>query len=111
MGGTFVGTPLYVAPEMLEFNLAGTFTDLWALGCIIYEMLVGKSPFFSKKSNEVFKKILERDIYFPPDMDKDARDLIDKLLKVNAYERLGMASYGDLKAHPFFVDIDFDTFD
>jgi serine/threonine protein kinase len=34
--GTFVGTPLYVAPEMLEMNLSGPFTDLWALGCIIF---------------------------------------------------------------------------
>ncbi len=34
--GTFVGTPLYVAPEMLDGNFAGKFTDLWALGCIIY---------------------------------------------------------------------------
>ena len=34
--GTFVGTPLYVAPEMLDSNLSGPFTDLWALGCIIY---------------------------------------------------------------------------
>ena len=39
--GTFVGTALYVAPEMLEFNQSGIYTDLWALGCIIYEMLVG----------------------------------------------------------------------
>lgn len=34
--GTFVGTPLYVAPEMLEFNHSGHFSDLWALGCIIF---------------------------------------------------------------------------
>jgi len=34
--GTFVGTPLYVAPEMLESNHSGPFTDLWALGCIIF---------------------------------------------------------------------------
>jgi serine/threonine protein kinase len=34
--GTFVGTPLYVAPEMLDSNKSGPFTDLWALGCIIY---------------------------------------------------------------------------
>ena len=34
--GTFVGTPLYVAPEMLDGNFAGKFTDLWALGCMIY---------------------------------------------------------------------------
>lgn len=106
--GTFVGTPLYVSPEMLEFNLAGIFTDLWALGCIIYEMMIGKSPFFAKNSNEVFKKILERDIWFPSDFNKNAKDLIDKLLKVNPYERLGYNSYGDLKAHPFFEDIDFE---
>ena len=49
--GTFVGTPLYVAPEMLELNQAGTYTDLWALGCIIFEMLNGKSPFYAKNSN------------------------------------------------------------
>lgn len=39
--GTFVGTPLYVAPEMLEYNSSGRYTDLWALGCIIYQLLVG----------------------------------------------------------------------
>lgn len=39
--GTFVGTALYVAPEMLEHNISGKYTDLWALGCIIYQMLVG----------------------------------------------------------------------
>jgi serine/threonine protein kinase len=39
--GTFVGTPLYVAPEMLDGNFAGKFTDIWALGCIVYQMHVG----------------------------------------------------------------------
>jgi serine/threonine protein kinase len=34
--GSFVGTPLYIAPEMLESNISGPFTDLWALGCILY---------------------------------------------------------------------------
>jgi len=43
--GTFVGTPLYVAPEMLDSNLSGPFTDLWALGCIIYQLLTGDVPF------------------------------------------------------------------
>jgi serine/threonine protein kinase len=43
--GTFVGTPLYVAPEMLEYNHAGKFTDLWALGCILYQLLIGVTPF------------------------------------------------------------------
>lgn len=43
--GTFVGTPLYVAPEMLDGNFSGRFTDIWALGCIIYQMHVGSTPF------------------------------------------------------------------
>jgi serine/threonine protein kinase len=43
--GTFVGTPLYVAPEMLDSNLSGPFTDLWALGCIIFQCLTGEVPF------------------------------------------------------------------
>lgn len=43
--GTFVGTPLYVAPEMLEDNRSGPYTDIWALGCTLFEMLAGRTPF------------------------------------------------------------------
>jgi hypothetical protein len=39
--GTFVGTPYYQAPEMLNSNKSGLYTDLWAFGCIIYEMSCG----------------------------------------------------------------------
>jgi 3-phosphoinositide dependent protein kinase-1 len=70
--GTFVGTPLYVAPEMLESNMAGKFTDLWALGCIIYQFHVGRTPFQAKRQDLVFQNIKERNITFPKSMDKDA---------------------------------------
>lgn len=43
--GSFVGTPLYVAPEMLNENRSGPSNDMWALGCIIYQMLTGNVPF------------------------------------------------------------------
>jgi serine/threonine protein kinase len=78
--GTFVGTPLYVAPEMLEFNSSSYYTDLWALGCILYEMLVGTSPFYAPSKDAVFSNVLECIFKFPPDIDKNARDLIEKLL-------------------------------
>lgn len=42
--GTFVGTPLYIAPEMLNENSSGPHSDLWALGVIIYELMTGRSP-------------------------------------------------------------------
>lgn len=42
---TFAGTPLYVSPEMLNDNIACYGSDLWALGCILYQCLTGKTPF------------------------------------------------------------------
>lgn len=106
--GTFVGTPLYVAPEMLEFNQAGTYTDLWALGCIIYELIEGVTPFSAKTSNQVFQKILEGKVSFPKTMDPAAVDLISKLLKFNPTERLGFRSIAEIKEHHFFEGIDFE---
>jgi serine/threonine protein kinase len=55
--GTFVGTPLYVAPEMLQGNISGPFTDLWALGCIIYQCLTGELPFNAKQEYQLFQQI------------------------------------------------------
>jgi 3-phosphoinositide dependent protein kinase-1 len=63
--GTFVGTPLYVAPEMLKSNESSAATDLWALGCIIYQMLVGKVPFQAKTDIETFNLILKGTITYP----------------------------------------------
>lgn len=106
--GTFVGTPLYVAPEMLEANKAGRFTDLWALGCIIYEMLDGSTPFHGNNYDEVFQKILQRQLFFSPSMDDDAIDIINMLLQTDPEKRLGYNSYQELKSHPFFKGIKFD---
>lgn len=78
--GTFVGTALYTAPEMLEFNQSSMATDLWALGCIIYEMIEGKPPFSGPTTGKVFQNIIERKLEFTPSFDIDAHDLIDKML-------------------------------
>ena len=58
--GTFVGTLLYVSPEMLENNDSGAFTDLWALGCLIYEMANGYTPFIARTEAQVMENILNR---------------------------------------------------
>ena len=56
---TFVGTPLYVSPEMLEDTKSTPASDLWALGCIIYRMHVGKVPFADETEARTFEKILK----------------------------------------------------
>jgi serine/threonine protein kinase len=49
--GTFVGTPLYASPEMLDSSISGPFTDLWALGVIVYQIINGEVPW---KGNQEF---------------------------------------------------------
>ena len=90
---------------MLEFNTAGKFTDLWALGCLIYEMHIGHTPFHGKTSDEVFNNILDRRINFPHELESNARDLIDKLLDFNPENRIGLKSYDEIKKHPYFKGV------
>ena len=112
---TFVGTPLYVSPEMLHDTKSLPASDLWALGCIIYRMHVGNVPFEDRSETGTFEKILNRDLTFPPEanLSDDTKDLIDKLLQINPQRRLGAGRPGSqndihaLKSHAYFSSIDF----
>lgn len=107
---TFVGTAQYVSPEMLSDSaVAGFASDLWALGCIVYQMVVGYSPFQSGSEDQTFQMILATQYDMPEDVSEEARDLISKLLVSDPAERLGFRNLGELKAHPFFHGIDFAT--
>ena len=79
---TFVGTPLYVSPEMLSYSKSLPASDLWALGCIIYHMHVGKVPFEARSEIATFDKILNRQLEFPAEANlSDAtKNVIDRLL-------------------------------
>jgi serine/threonine protein kinase len=68
ISNTFVGTAYYTAPEMLLNNTSGPFSDLWALGVIIYEMITGEVPWKGNTSPVIFNEILSRDISFPSEM-------------------------------------------
>lgn len=109
---TFVGTPLYVSPEMLQDNISSASGDVWALGCIMYQMLTGEVPFKAAHDFQTFQLILERKMVFPADMEPEAKNLIDRLLDLNYLSRFGsgpLDSANDLRAvlsHPFFSDVD-----
>jgi 3-phosphoinositide dependent protein kinase-1 len=113
-GESFVGTPLYVSPEMLNHNIAWFATDLWAFGWILYQWACGAPPFNGFTEQQIYDKISSRKIFFPDFLSEDLKDLIDKLLKVDPIERLGSAIQDEngidkLKAHPFFEGIDFNS--
>ncbi|CAN7069670.1 unnamed protein product [Brassica rapa subsp. trilocularis] len=105
---TFVGTAAYVPPEVLNSSPATFGNDLWALGCTIYQMLSGTSPFKNASEWLIFQRIIARDIKFPSHFSDAARDLIDRLLDTDPSRRPGAGSegYAALKSHPFFMGID-----
>lgn len=105
---TFVGTAAYIPPEVLNSSPASFGNDLWALGCTLYQMLSGSSPFKDASEWLIFQRIMARDLKFPDYFSDEARDLIDKLLDIEPTKRLGAGpeGYAALKVHPFFRGID-----
>jgi serine/threonine protein kinase len=65
--------------------------DYWALGCLIYELLIGRTPFQDDNQAEIFKKIIhsQKSLSFPRGFDSEATDLVKKLLAPNPAFRLG----------------------
>lgn len=109
---SFVGTAQYVSPEILTGQYTTKSVDLWALGCIIYQMISGLPPFRAGTEYLIFQKILKLDLTFPDGFDETAKDLVEKLLQIDPTQRLGMGDeadcYKSLRMHPFFDGIEWE---
>ncbi|GAM19583.1 hypothetical protein SAMD00019534_027580 [Acytostelium subglobosum LB1] len=104
-----VGTPDYLAPEILLGIGHGKEVDWFSVGVMLYEFLTGLPPFSADTVEATFQNILQRNIKYPDDMSDEARDIIDKLLALNPQSRLGYNGADEVKSHPFFQDIDWAT--
>ncbi|KAF2285477.1 hypothetical protein GH714_004766 [Hevea brasiliensis] len=106
-----VGTPDYIAPEVLLKKGYGMECDWWSLGAIMYEMLVGYPPFYSDEPMSTCRKIVNwrTHLKFPEEakLTPEAKDLISKLL-CNVDQRLGTKGADELKAHPWFKGLEWD---
>jgi serine/threonine-protein kinase RIM15 len=103
-----------MAPEVIK-GLDHNFTvDFWALGVIAYEFITGALPFNDDSPDLVFKKILKKEMTWPPigteenEMSPEAFDFINRLLELDPQKRLGKNGINELKDHPFFSDIKWD---
>ena len=86
---SFVGSPLYMAPEVIGEKAYGRMVDYWALGLLVFEMLVGRSPWADLGLTDMFFRILTEDPVFPDTMSPDARDFVSSLLVKDPSKRLG----------------------
>ena len=100
----FVGTAQYVSPEVLNDDDAMPAADMWALGCIAFQMLSGSPPFIADSEYLIFKRIEELDYTFPDHFPPSAQALVSSLLSLDPTAR--PAADASLKAHPFFQDCD-----
>ncbi|KNZ50003.1 uncharacterized protein VP01_464g2 [Puccinia sorghi] len=101
---TFCGTPEFMAPEILLEQRYGRAVDWWAFGVLIYEMLLGQSPFRGDDEDEIFDAILEDEPLYPIHMPRDSVSILQKLLTRDPARRLGGGPNDaeEIKAHPFF---------
>lgn len=107
---TFCGTREYVAPEMIRGESYDTSLDLWAYGVLLYEMLSGRTPFYTPQHNQIYKRIEKAPIFYPHHLSPDVRGLIEKLLKREPSQRIGAGEEGlaAIKKHKWFVGIDWE---
>uniref|UniRef100_A0A8K9VFH8 protein kinase C n=1 Tax=Oncorhynchus mykiss TaxID=8022 RepID=A0A8K9VFH8_ONCMY len=107
---TFCGTPEFLAPEVLTETSYTRAVDWWGLGVLIFEMLVGESPFPGDDEEEVFDSIVNDEVRYPRFLSTEAISIMRRLLRRNPERRLGAGEKDaeEVKKHPFFRSVDWD---
>nr|XP_056708697.1 serine/threonine-protein kinase LATS1-like isoform X1 [Euleptes europaea] len=109
---SLVGTPNYIAPEVLLRTGYTQLCDWWSVGVILFEMLVGQPPFLAHTPLETQMKVInwKTSLHIPAQakLTPEASDLIIKLCR-GPEDRLGKNGADEIKAHPFFKSIDFSS--
>ncbi|XP_074871434.1 serine/threonine-protein kinase N3 [Carettochelys insculpta] len=108
---TFCGTPEFLAPEVLTDTSYTRVVDWWGLGVLIFEMLVGESPFPGDNEEEVFESIVNEEVRYPRFLSSEAQAILHKLLQKCPEQRLGSGERDaeEIKTQPFFKEIEWDA--
>ena len=107
---SIVGLPEYYSPEMINQTGHNKSIDFWQLGILLFEMLVGYTPFLDSNPINLYHKIKKGKILFPKGINKDAKLIIKHFLNVDMNRRLGCTKRGilDIIKEPFFNAFDWE---
>ena len=97
---TVCGTPVYLAPEIINNQGHDEHVDIWCIGVLLFELMAGYPPWQGNDVQTVKYNISRLKIQWPRDMDRDAADLISRILKYNPEERISLSQ---MLLHPFFT--------
>ena len=96
---TYCGTPVYLAPEMVNEIGHDEHLDIWCIGVLLFELLTGTVPFKGKDYESLNNNIVSLKIIWPKDISNTAKNLILKILKRDPDDRISLV---DMLKHPFF---------
>ncbi|KAF0976245.1 hypothetical protein FDP41_004920 [Naegleria fowleri] len=99
---TILGTPNFMAFEIVNNKKYGLKADNWSLGCILYSFLVGETPFDEKSRSQTFERIRTLNYNIPDYVSQDAKDLIRLLLHPDPTKRISLI---EAKSHPFLREL------
>lgn len=108
--GTFCGTPVFMAPEIIAGKQYERSVDWWAFGVLLFQMLLCQSPFKGDDDDEVFNAIEHDDVKYPISMPRQTVLVLQALLTKDPANRLGSGERDaeEIMEHPYFQDVNFD---
>jgi Protein kinase domain/Ankyrin repeats (3 copies) len=109
---SFCGSIAYLAPEMLKKLGHTRSVDWYLFGVLIYEMLIGTPPYYTKDRDQLYANIKKGRLDLPKSISGTTRDLIKLLMQINPIKRLGASKQDakEIKAHAFFNGVDWDAY-
>jgi len=100
-----VGTPNFMAPEVIRNKSSDFRSDLWSFGCTVFQVHVGMAPFSGGSQYCVLKHALKAFLKFPPGVHPGTREFIMRLVVTDPSSRLGATDMRELRAHPYFSSL------